>query len=590
MSIIKNIKPSFWDHYDAAAGEDHTFNFRRKWKLIVLLTSIVALTPLFIITWIDFQLTRDTIEFEIRLNTSRIVSNSWRSVSYFLSQRKYALDFIAKDNTFDALQHSGRLASLLSSLKAGIGGFKDIALIDADGNVRAYTGPGHMEGTNICRDACFQHVIANGVYIRDLSTGPSSSRELVIAVKHELPDNNFFVLRSALDTGLLHKLLSQIDIDDQDDIFIISDTGLLQTPSRFHGKIYEKVSLPVPEPAAGSHITEGFNANGEPVFLGYANIPDTPFILMLVKPKSEIIHLWFQPRLKLIGFLILSIVVILLAILGTATYLVNRIHAADRERVQTLHQLEYTNKLASLGRLASGVAHEINNPLAIIDQKAGLIKDLFLLKKDYASDDRLMELIDSILSSVKRTGSITQRLLDFARHMDTHIETINLKEMIYEILGFLKKEAEYRRIKTSVTISDEIAEIESARGNLQQIFLNIFNNAFAAMDNGGRLDITVTPKGKDAMIITIADNGHGIPAEDLRHVFEPFFTTRSAQGGTGLGLSITYGMVQEIEGDIAVESKLGEGTRFIITLPRRVHAKSNATESAYQKSEFKETS
>ena len=590
MSIIKNIKPSFWDHYDAAAGEDHTFSFRRKWKLIVLLTSIVALTPLFIMTWIDFQLTRNTIESELRLNTSRIVSNSWRSVSYFLSQRKFALDFIAKDNSYDALLHPGRLASLLASLKAGIGGFKDIALIDAGGNVRAYTGPGHMLGTNICGDDCFQHVIKKGAYIRDFYSGQPPSRELVIAVKHELPDNNFFVLRSALDTGLLHRLLSQIEIDDVDDIFIVSDTGILQTPSRFHGAIYEKAPLPVPESTAGSHIKESLDEHGEPVFLGYAHIPDTPFLLMLVKPKSEITQLWFQPRLKLIGFLILSIFLILLAILGTATYLVNRIHAADRIRVQTLHQLEYTNKLASLGRLASGVAHEINNPLAIIDQKAGLIKDLFLLRKNYASDERLMGLIDSILSSVKRTGSITQRLLDFARHMDTHIESINLEEMIHEILGFLKKEAEYRCIETSVTISGEIAEIESARGNLQQIFLNIFNNAFAAMDNGGRLDITVTPKGKDTITITIADNGHGIPPEDLRHVFEPFFTTRSAQGGTGLGLSITYGMVQEIGGDIAVESKLGEGTRFIITLPHRVHAEGNPTESVYPKSGLKENS
>jgi two-component system NtrC family sensor kinase len=573
MSIIKRIKPSFWDHYDAAAGENQIFSFRRKWKLIVLLTSIVALTPLIIMTLIDFRLTRDAIESEEYMNTSRIVSNSWRSVSYFLSQRKFALTFIAADNSYDALQHPGRLSSLLASLKTGIGGFKDIGLVDSKGNVRAYAGPDGLEGINICNDECFRHVVENRVYIRDVAAGPQPSRQLIIAVKSDLPDNNFFVLRSALDAGLLHNMLLQIEIGERDDIFLISDNGILQTPSRFHGGIYQKVSLPIPEPAPGTRTMDGANQNGEPVFIAYAHIPDTPFILMLVKPKSEIAHLWFQPRLKLIGFLILSIAGILLAILGTATYLVNRIHAADRIRVAALHQLEYSNKLASLGRLASGVAHEINNPLAIIDQKAGLIKDLFLLKEHYVPDDRLMGLIDSILSSVKRTGSVTQRLLNFARHMDTHIESINLKEMVNEILGFLTKEADYRHIETSVNISDDIVEIESARGNLQQIFLNIFNNAFAAMDDGGRLDITVAMKGKDAISITIADNGHGIPPEDLKHIFEPFFTTRSAQGGTGLGLSITYGMVQEIEGDIAVESKLGEGTRFIITLPLMIQNK-----------------
>jgi two-component system NtrC family sensor kinase len=575
MSIIKHIKPSFWDHYDAAAGENQIFSFRRKWKLIVLLTSVVALTPLFIMTLIDFRLTRNAIESEVSMNTSRIVSNSWRSISHFLSQRKFALDFIAKDNSYDALQHPGRLDSLLTTLKAGIGGFKDIGLIDSRGNVLAYTEPNLLEGTNICSDVCFQQVVEKHVYIRDVAESPLSSRQLIIAVRHDLPGGNFFVLRSALDTKLLHSMLSEIEIGDRDDFFIISDSGILQTPSRFHGGIYEKVSLPIPELAPGTRMTEGTNQHGESVLIGYAQIPDTPFILMLVKPKSEITHLWFQPRLKLIGFLVLSITGILLAILGTATYLVNRIHAADRIRVEALHQLENTNKLVSLGRLASGVAHEINNPLAIIDQKAGLIKDLFLLKKNYAADERLMELIDSILSSVKRTGSITQRLLDFARHMDTRIESINLEEMINEILGFLKKEAQYRGIETSVAISNNMAEIQSDRGNLQQIFLNIFNNAFAAMDDGGHLDIAVTGKGKDTISIVIADNGHGIPPEDLKHVFEPFFTTRNAQSGTGLGLSITYSMVQEIGGHIAVESKLGEGTRFIITLPLRIHNKEN---------------
>jgi signal transduction histidine kinase len=583
MSIIKSIKPTFWDHYDAAAGDNQTFSFRRKWKLIVLLTSIVALAPLLIMTLIDFRLTRKIIESEIRMNTARIVSNTWRSVSFFLSQRTSALVFIAKDNALDALRSKGRLSSLLASLQEGIGGFKDIGLIDANGNVLAYAGPHDLMGRNICNDECFRHVIKNGVYIRDITPGPQSSPQLIIAVKHVLPDNDFFVLRSALNTAILQTMLSQIEIGDRDDVFIISDRGILQTSSRFYGGIYEKVSLNVPEFAPGTRMTESVNQDGKSVFIGYAHIPDTPFILMVVKPKSEITQLWFRPRLKLIGFLILSITFILLAILGTATYLVNRIHRADRIRVQALHQLEYTNKLASLGRLASGVAHEINNPLAIIDQKAGLIKDLFSLQKNYASDERLMALIDSIQSSVKRTGSVTQRLLNFARHMDTHIETIDLKEMIHEILGFLKKEAEYRCIEPTVNISDDIVEIESARGNLQQIFLNIFNNAFAALDDGGRLDITVAKQDKDTILIVIADNGHGIPAEDLKHVFEPFFTTRSAQGGTGLGLSITYAMVQEIGGHISVESQRGEGTRFIITLPLKIQSKENEKRMHHQR-------
>jgi two-component system NtrC family sensor kinase len=211
-----------------------------------------------------------------------------------------------------------------------------------------------------------------------------------------------------------------------------------------------------------------------------------------------------------------------------------------------------------------------------------------VLKGDYAADEKLMQLIDSILASVKRTGSITQRLLSFARHMETQIETINLREMIQEILGFLKKEADYRRIEPLVDIADDVVAIDSARGNLQQIFLNILNNAFAAMDDGGRLEISVSRKGRNSIVIVIADNGHGIPSEDLKHVFEPFFTTRNIAGGTGLGLSITYGMVREIGGDIAVESKLGEGTRFIITLPIKIQTKGNSDDGRSPAGGYKE--
>ncbi|MBW2677996.1 MAG: HAMP domain-containing histidine kinase, partial [Deltaproteobacteria bacterium] len=306
------------------------------------------------------------------------------------------------------------------------------------------------------------------------------------------------------------------------------------------------------------------------VFIGYAYIPDTSLILMIVKPKSEMMALWYKPRMKLIGFLVLSIGVVLMAILGTATYLVNRIHSADKKRVEALHQVEYTNKLASLGRLASGVAHEINNPLAIINQKAGLIKDLFTMHGNYASDEKLMGLIKGVLSSVERAGSITRRLLNFARHMDTDIEHFDLGEMVRDVLSLLEKEAEFRSIEIVQNIPEKKVVIESDQGNLQQICLNLINNAFAAMEAGGRLDVTVENIDSERVTIVIADNGHGISHADLKRVFEPFFSTRSGHKGTGLGLSITYGLAQEIGGDIAVESKLGEGTRFIVTLPGTV--------------------
>lgn len=568
MSLIKKIKPKFWDYHDDAAGHHwYGFNFRRNWKLIVALTSVVALTPLIIMTIIDYRLYRSAIEAEMLANTTRMVSNTWRTVSFFLAQRKSALEFVLQDNSYQDMKAPGRLATILKNLQSGVGGFTDIGLVNADGTMEAYRGPYQLYGANLCSKKCFRRVLKNGTYISDVAGDRGVEQRIVVALKHDLPDDTFFVLRAALEAGLLHQLLSQLDIGPNDDAFIINEKGILQTPSRHHGDLYDKIDLPVPGHSSEAKVIEADDASPNPLLIGYAYIPGTSLILIIIREKAEFMELWRRPRLKLIGFLILSITIILFAILGTATLLVHSIHVADQKRVAALHQVEYTNKLASLGRLSSGVAHEINNPLAIINQKVGLIKDLFSFKKEYVGDEKLMVLIDEVLASIQRCGSITRRLLNFSRHMESKIEPIDLKEMINEVLAFLEKEAERRRVDISVDHVDNIPEFESDRGSLQQIFLNLINNAFAAMEDGGHLEITVERQGEDTVCVAVADNGCGISAEDIRRVFEPFFSTRGDKGGTGLGLSITYGLVKEIGGDIQVDSKVGKGTRFSVLLP-----------------------
>jgi signal transduction histidine kinase len=259
--------------------------------------------------------------------------------------------------------------------------------------------------------------------------------------------------------------------------------------------------------------------------------------------------------------------VILTVILWTAGFMVRKIKIADQRRVMSLHQVEYANKMASIGRMAANVAHEINNPLAIINEKAGLMKDLFLFKGEYAKDDRAFTLIDAILASVKRAGTITKRLLTFARKFEASVEKINLKALISEVMSFFQREADHRDIELQIDVPENIPEIESDVGKLQQIFVNIINNAFAAITGRGRISIHMALKGIDHILITISDTGCGIPREDLYRIFEPFFSTKKGSGGTGLGLSITYNLVQEIKGKISVDSEVGKGTTFEIELP-----------------------
>lgn len=568
MLNLAKLKPRFWDHQDAAAGSSgKPFSFRRKWKMIVLLTTVVTLTPLAVMTLVDYRLTHQAFESEAAGNTSRMVSNTWRSVSFFLSQRRSALEFIAQDNSPLRLASPERLNAILSHLKGSIGGFVDIGVLDADGRILAYAGPRPFAPPRPGQSPCFDQAVAKGFFVSDATSGPASDRHLIIAIRHDLNTGDFIILRAALDRDILQNLITQLEIDPGDDAFIINTEGQLETASRRYGKPFGKIPLPVPDPADGTRMMDTVSPEGDPILVGYAHIPDSAFILMIIRQKSEITDLWLKPRMQLIGFLLVSILLIIISILGTATYLVNRIHKADQKRVQALHQVEYTNKLTSIGRLASGVAHEINNPLAIINQKVGLIKDLFTMRPGYAADERLMGLVDDVLESIIRCSSITRRLLDFSRHMESRIERVNIEAIIRQILGFMEKEVERRRIHVTLDVARDIPEFMGDRGNLQQIFLNLINNAFAAMTDGGQLDITIATRGGDQVRVTVSDNGHGIPEEDIKRIFEPFFSTRDQHAGTGLGLSITYGMVTEMGGDISVESQVGQGTRFTVTVP-----------------------
>ena len=574
MSVLGKLKPNFWDHEDVAAGPyRHLFNFRRIWIRAVLLTAGVTLIPLMVLTLFDYQVTQNAIKSEILLRMSRLTSNTWHNISFFISERKAALDFIGADNTFDELQDPERLGTILENLERGFGGIADLGVIDALGTQRAYAGPYELEGITYSKQAWYTEVLDRGVHVSDVFMGFRQIPHLTIAVKHEQPSGSFYVLRATLDTRQFNELLSNFHVSGVGDAFIINHQGTLQTPSRYHGRVLESIDLPTPEYSSDTKVIEGKTPDGKALMVGYAYIPHTPFVLMIVKAKSELMRTWYETRMDRLIFLGVSITIILIVILGVATYLVNSIHVADQKRVMILHQVEYANKMASIGRLGEGVAHEINNPLAIIHEKAGLIKDIFTLNREYGTEKKLMDLVDSIVSSVDRCATITRRLLNFARRSEVKFLPINLVEIIHEVLGFLGKEAEYRSIKISFEVNDPIPQLESDQGSLQQIFLNLLNNSFEAMNDGGHLKIQVRQEDKDFVSVIINDDGVGIPDEDLKRVFEPFFSAKGKKVGTGLGLSITYGLVQEIQGKISVRSKVGEGTTFIITLPTKMERK-----------------
>ncbi|HIJ37078.1 MAG TPA: cache domain-containing protein, partial [Deltaproteobacteria bacterium] len=248
MKILNKIKPEFWDHHDSDAGPYRSqFDFRRIWYAAVFLTSAVVLAPLIFMTVMDYRATRHDVESEILLRTSRLVSNVRRTFSYFLDERKSALDFVVHDRCFDECMNPERLNAILENLKKSFGGFTDLGLIDHRGIQLSYVGPYGLKGRDYSEQEWFKQVALHGVFISDVFMGYRNVPHLVIAVKCTPVDGDFFVLRAALDTEKFNDLLSKLEIAGQGDAFIINHNGVLQTPTSANGEVLQKISLPIPE-------------------------------------------------------------------------------------------------------------------------------------------------------------------------------------------------------------------------------------------------------------------------------------------------------------------------------------------------------
>ncbi|GAB7022320.1 sensor histidine kinase [Salidesulfovibrio brasiliensis] len=566
-SITEMLKPRFWSTDDEVLGTNRWFqNYRRVWAIAVALLSAVALIPLLFVSSMDYRATRNAIMSENLLRTTRTTSNTRRTVSYFLEERRAALALITRTVPEAELRNPNHLREILGGLKAAFGGYTDLGLVDENGRQVTYVGPYALQGKDYSDQPWFRETMDLGSYVSSVFLGYRDLPHFVLAVRFTLDDKPA-ILRATIDISRFQELLTDLTLSGDGDAFIVNTEGILQTPSRLHGDVLEIMNLPVPERASRTQSDVVRSSEGEPLITGYAYVEGTPFIVMIVKRQAMLMESVNKASERILWITGLSGVVILLVILGVATFMVGRIYDADQTRIKAMRDMEHANRMASIGRLAAGVAHEINNPLAIINEKAGLLRDLFTFRDEYKGDDRLVGMVDSIINSVERCGTITKRLLGFARQVDTYMAPLNLPGVVREVLSFVQKEAEYRSIDVQVILEDEIPSVVSDRGKVQQIFLNLVTNAFHAMEDGGSLDITIRRTNDDMVELMFSDDGCGIAPENMERIFEPFFSTRKQTSGTGLGLSITYGLVNELGGEMDVASELGTGTTFIIRLP-----------------------
>ena len=355
-------------------------------------------------------------------------------------------------------------------------------------------------------------------------------------------------------------------INPKTDTFLIDKKGILLSPSQSFGSKGDSFPLPITDQEQNVFMEKKRWRMGS-TFYAIAPLAKSSWFLVLVKDgplgKGE----WYKFQLTLLTTFLTCLGIGLFIIFQLVSILTGRIRESDSKRMALLSEAEHSNKLASIGRLAAGIAHEINNPLAVIDQKAGLIEDFLDLSEDFPHKDKMDLSIIGIHEGVQRCKVITHRLLSFARKMDTRVEPIDLNEVLLEVMGFLEKEALHHQIRIDMRLDEDLPKIESDQGQLQQIFLNIINNGIDAVGLDGMISLESRQIDKEHIQVTVRDSGPGIEPEVLKHIFDPFFTTKETGKGTGLGLSITYGLIKRLGGDIQVDSELGVGTSFNVILP-----------------------
>jgi two-component system, NtrC family, sensor kinase len=234
-----------------------------------------------------------------------------------------------------------------------------------------------------------------------------------------------------------------------------------------------------------------------------------------------------------------------------------------RELEKRENELLQTGRLASLGVLVSGVAHELGNPLNNISMMAQAYISLF----DYLGDEEKINFMNDVLNQTERIRKIVENLLDFSRQKKQELQLCRISEIVSRSLQFVGNQLEISQIKTEVNIAPDLPAVRVDPSQIEQVLVNLFINANQAMQANDHLFVDVYHDSKDCTVnIKIRDTGSGIKKEDLPYIFDPFFTTKESQG-TGLGLAMSYGIIRQHHGDITVASEEGRGTTFTIKLP-----------------------
>ncbi|UCD18263.1 MAG: histidine kinase [Candidatus Zixiibacteriota bacterium] len=540
--------------------EDHYRDLKRRHVIRLVLTYLAPL--LILIIYFYFQYNAMLSESR-RLHLKAIAENQANTLDLFLSERLVNLSNLIDDPKFPVPPSPGSLEKYLEKLAKNSETFVDIGYFDSTGVQVSYVGPyPSLENRNYSSEPWYQALRDEDFVITDIYLGFRQLPHFTIAVRRII-DNHFVVLRSALSPGRIYDYMASLEGANEVLTSIVNRAGYYQLVTPHIGTPLESSSIVPPDHTKLG--VEDVNIGGDSFTYGYSwlKTADWALIVQWAHPESEGFLSGMQLRLVIISSLLIFFSIFM--ILYRSRRLVEFQIESDRTRAQ----LEHAAKLASVGELAAGIAHEINNPLAVICEEAGLMKDL--MDPEFGTPHRpeeLTEHLDNIEESVFRCRDITGKLLGFVRQTDMDLREHDIHEILDDVVdGILGPEMAVSNIEVIRDYQHDIPRLVTDKNQLQQVILNIINNAVDAIGGlAGRITITTSNESKNARI-AIADTGGGISPELLDKIFLPFFTTKEVGRGTGLGLSVSYGIIKSLGGKIEVESSPGEGSTFSIVLP-----------------------
>jgi two-component system NtrC family sensor kinase len=544
------------------AQENH---YSSMFRFLVVRIMLVSLGPLAAIGGANFLLFYHLNKSLVLEQHANFLRYHKTSVESFLQGLVAEVLSVANNYTLEELV-SGGLERMYRMVQERGGLFEDLGIIDSMGNHVQYLGPYDLARKNYRETEWFRKVVEEGVYVSDMFLGFRGVPHFVIAVRRTVGDD-FWILRATVNTDYLAKVLDAARLGTTGESFIVNERGLYQVPPRSGGMPLEDSNFPYLDFHPGIKVSEV--TMGEKVFLCSSVWISRPKWLLVFKQESGDVFspLWKASLLGVLLFLVGGLGSVILSV-AAAREQVKRVYKADREKEALTQRLLLAGRTAAVGEMSAGLAHEINNPLATIDTLQTLIRDL--ASTSPISEEDRQEIMDSaakIGQQVARCKVITQGLLKFSRMVDAPPEEVDLSQLLEELVTITKTRAKVENVALHLEM-ENLPKIWACAAHLQQIFANLINNALDAV--AGREKPLVRVKARrqdDKVIVSVEDNGCGIPPQDIPRIFTPFFTTKPPGKGTGLGLAICHGLVQNMGGEIRVESAVGLGTRFTVLIP-----------------------